>query len=129
MLDNCKSPEEPEKSASYYRFNVEVTYSNVAEGESDFPIFLYYGLWDLWGEFKSGSMEMTKIGANEARCYLPKVLISDPQSEGKHWVSVVDPNRQPWCHRGEDINVQGAYDQEIDTTLECSCLLFKMSKE
>lgn len=125
-LDNCKSPEGPE-SPIKYRYNVKVIYSDVAEGESDFPLYLYYGLHDLWGAFNSGYIIMTKIGENKARCYLPEVLINTGSS--KHLISVVDPNKQPWCHRGENIDVEGAYDQEISTTHYCSRLKFKMSKE
>ncbi|MFX1508301.1 MAG: hypothetical protein ACFFDC_19645 [Promethearchaeota archaeon] len=134
-LNNCKSPEEPEKPESYYwyRYNVEVIYSDVAEGESDFPLYLYYGLHDLWGSFNSGSIIMTKIGEKKARCYLPKVLCNVYNQkilhEGKHWVSVVDPNKEPWWHRGENIYVQGAYDLEISTNVGYSQLNFKMSKE
>ena len=134
-LENCKSPAEPERPESYYwyRYNVEVIYSDVAEGESDFPLYLYYGLHDLWGSFNSGAIKMTKIGEKKARCYLPKVLCNVYKNkiihDGKHWVSVVDPNKEPWWHRGENIYVQGAYDQEIATNVGYSCLLFKISKE
>ena len=124
-LDNCKSSVGPEKKSSLYRYNVEVIYSDVAEGESDFPLILYYGLVDVWGGFDSGNIVMTKIGEKKAKCYLSKVLIT----ESEHWVSVVDPNKEPWCHRGENIWVQGAYDSEISTSTYCSVLLFKMSKE
>ena len=128
-LDNCKSPVGPEERNSLYRYNVEVVYSDVAEGESNFPLFLYYGLNETWGSFNSGYIKMTKIEKKKAKCYIPKVLIIAEEDNYKHWVSVVDPNKQPWCHRGENIYVQGAYDLEISTTLYCSCLHFKMSKE
>jgi hypothetical protein len=127
VLDNCNSPEEPEKPKSKYRYNVEVIYSDVAEAESDFPLYLYYTLSEDWGAVSWGFIEMTKIGQKKARCYLPKVLTDDYQA-WKHEVSVIDPNKQPWCKRGENIDVQGAYDQEISTSTYCSVLLFKMSK-
>jgi hypothetical protein len=126
-LNNCKSPEGPEEPNPNYRYNVEVIYSDVAEGESDFPLFLYYGLHDAWGAFNSGYIEMTKIGENKARCYLSKVRIIPDGL--KHWVSVVDPNKEPWWHRGENIYVQGAYDLEISTNVGYSQLNFRMSKE
>ncbi len=130
-LDNCKSPVAPEKPPSYYwyRYNVEVIYSDVAEGESDSPLYLYYGLFDTWGAFNYGHIEMTKIGEKKARCYLPKVLLITEEANYKHSVSVVDPNKQPLCDRGENIDVQGAYELEISTQHYCSELLFKMSKE
>ncbi len=126
VLDNCKSPIAPEEQSSLYRYNVEVIYSDVAKGESDFTLYLYYGLHDVWGSFNSGYIKMTKIGEKKARCYLPEVLIIAEEDNSKHWVSVVDPNKQPWCHRGENIHVQGAYDLEISTRTRCSILLFKM---
>jgi hypothetical protein len=126
-LYNCMSPGNPDNSKSQrYRYNVEVIYSDVAEGESDFPLFLYYSLEDDWGVTKSGYSQMTKIGENKARAHIPKVRIHTSDSF-KHSVSVVDPNKEPWCHRGENIDVQGAYDLEISTTCYCSCLLFRMS--
>lgn len=129
-LDSCKSSESPEEPKSdLYRYNVEVIYSDVAEGESNFPLYMYYGLHDLWGAFESGNSRMTKIGDKKARAYIPKVLVIEEDSSSKHWVSVVDPNKEPWCHRGENIDVQGAYDLEISTTRYCSTLTFKMSKE
>jgi len=127
-LNNCKSPQEPEPIYEY-RYNVEVIYSDVAEGESDSPLYLYYGLYDIWGAFNSGQIRMTKIGEKKARCYLPKVIIITEEANYKHKVSVVDPNKQPLCDRGENIDVQGAYELEISTQHYCSELLFKMSKE
>jgi hypothetical protein len=134
---NCKSPEEPRRPESYYwyRYNVEVIYSDVAEGESDFPLYLYYGLYDLWGSFDSGYIKMDKTGEKRARCYIPKVLCNVYDGKeiigeaAKHWVSVVDPNKSPWCHRGENIEIQGGYELEISTSTYCSVLLFKMSKD
>lgn len=126
---SCKSPEEPEEPKSHYRYNVEVIYSDVAEGESNFPLFLYYGLWDLWGSFNSGDMIMTEIGDHKARCYLPEVLILTEDSTVKHWISVIDPNKEPWCKRGENIVVEGAYDLEIKSGMGGTYLSFKMSKK
>ena len=125
-LDNCKGPEGPEEPNPNYRYNVGVIYSDVAEGESDFPLFLYYGLHDILGAFDSGNIIMTKIGENKARCYLPKVRINPDGL--KHWVSVVDPNKEPRWHRGENIFVQGAYDLEISTNVGYSHLNFRMSR-
>ena len=130
-LDNCKSPVAPEElgPSLEYKYNVEVIYSDVAEGESDSPLYLYYGIYDIWGAFNSGQIRMTKIGEKKARCYLPKVIIHTEEDNIKHSVSVVDPNKQPLCDRGENIDVQGAYELEIGTQHYCSVLLFKMSKE
>jgi hypothetical protein len=132
-LDNCKSPvASGNKKSDLYRYNVEVIYSDVAEGGSDFPLFLYYGLHELWGAFESGNCRMSKIGEKKARAYIPKVLIVEEDSSSKHWVSVVDPNKEPFCHRGENIEVQGAYELEISKSTYPpyeSHLLFKMSKD
>ena len=134
-MATCRSPEESRQpeSDNWYVYNVEVIYTDVAEGESDSSILLYYGLHDLWGSFDHGYISMTKIGGKKARCFIPKVLCSiadgrDIMGNAKHSVSVLDYNKSPLCQRGENIEIAGAYDLEISTQTYCSALYFKMAK-
>ncbi len=127
-LDNCGGIKVREDFFEH-RYNVEVIYTNVAEGGSN--VTLYYVLYDPtasgWGKVP-GSIIMNKIEGNKARCYLPKVFIQHENGwDDKHTVSVVDENVAFYHHTGENIDIQGAYDLEIESVPNGTRLKFKMS--
>jgi len=128
-LNNCGGLKVRE---DYFEFsyNVEVAYTNVAEGGSN--VTLYYILYDPTTSGSNtvlGYIIMNKIGGNEARCYLPKVFVQHEDDFVKHKVSVVDENGEPNLHTGKNIYVQGAYELEIESVSNGTRLTFKMSKK
>lgn len=128
-LDSCKSPEEPEGYFKY-RYEVEVIYSGAAEGGGD--VTLYYILYDPVASGSGivpGYIKMNKFGGNKAYCYLPKVYVQHEDDLIKHKVSVVDENVAFNLHTGENIEIQGAYELEIESVSNGTRLTFKMSKE
>jgi hypothetical protein len=110
-----------------YRYNVEVVYSDAEEGEGS--VTLYYILYDPLGEVgsqKIGHLIMNRIEGNKARCYLPKVFVQHEDDLMKHIVSVVDENGDPLIHTGKNIDIQGAYELEIESVPNGTRLTFKM---
>ncbi|MFX0198014.1 MAG: hypothetical protein ACFFCW_17990 [Candidatus Hodarchaeota archaeon] len=110
-----------------YRYNVEVVYSDVEEGGGS--VTLYYILYDPLKEVGSqdiGYLIMNRIEGNKARCYLPKVFVQHEDDLMKHIVSVVDENGDPRLHTGKNINIQGAYELEIESVPNGTRLTFKM---
>jgi len=114
-LDNCKSPEAPEKHM--YRYNVEVIYTRAAGNYKHSPDKgqLHYYLYDpaitgrqSW-HLDFGTIDMNKIGENKYRCYLHKVFIQTPRKAEKHRVIVVDFI----TNSGMKVDIQGAFEQEI----------------
>ena len=116
-----------------FRYNVEVVYTNVAEDGSN--VTLYYILYDPTvsaGSKDTGYIVMEKIEGNKARCYIPKVFIQHESEIGwdtKHIASVVDKNVAFDVHTGENIEIQGAYELEIENVPNGTRLKFKMSKK
>jgi hypothetical protein len=112
-----------------YRYNVEVVYSNVAEGESS--VTLYYILYDPLregGSIDPGYIIMNRIEGDKARCYLPKVFVQHEDDLNKHKVSVVDKNVAQYLKTGKNIEIQGAYELEIESDdAGGTRLTFKMS--
>lgn len=99
-----------------YRYNVEVVYSNVAEGGSS--VTLYYVLYDPLregGSTNPGYIVMNRIEGNKARCYLPKVFVQHEDDFIRHKVSVVDKNAAPGLKTGKNIEIQGTYGLEIES--------------
>ena len=124
-LDNCKSPvapEEPEPNYEY-RYNVEVIYkpTTVDYPESQDYVGLNCYLYDpalmvppnpRFHDFSFFDME--KIGENKYRCYLSKVFIQTMAHSQKHYVLIgTDTRRDPRTPTAENIDIQGAYDQEV----------------
>ncbi len=110
-----------------YRYNVEVVYSNIAEGEKS--ITLYYILYDPLRESGStdpGFIIMNRIEGNRARCHLPKVFVQHEDDLIKHIVSVVDENEAPNLHTGKNVTIRGAYELEIESVSNGTRLKFKM---
>jgi hypothetical protein len=138
-LDNCKSPEEPEP-IDEYRYNVEVIYTR---GAGDYQkaqdyVRLHYYLYDPairdWPNYWTdlGTIKMYKIGENKYRCYLHKVFIQTPRKYKNHRV-IVDDWITNGGMKGESVDIQGAYAQEIEKIDELGNAIwiwvkFKMSK-
>ncbi len=144
-LDNCKSPvapEEPEPEPNYeYRYNVKVVYTHATEqGNPDLQT-LYCYLYDpaIPGSADSQKYDinyiyMDKIGENKYRYYLPKVFIQTTAHPTRHYVVIwFDKNEDTIMPTVENIDVQGAYAQEVNISDWASFykfrLYFKMSKE
>ena len=144
-LDNCVSPEGPEEPEPIYeyRYNDEVIYKHttVYYPKRQYWVRQHCYLYDpalmvppnpRYHDFSFFDME--KIGENKYRCYLSQVFIQTNLHSEKHYVLIgVDIRRDPRTPTAENINIQGAYDQEVKIydfdTFVNSRLYFKMSKE
>lgn len=144
-LDNCKSPvapEEPEPIYEYeyeYRYNIRVVFTHATEQISQDFQMLYCYLYDPalwvspdWQKYDQVYIKMDTIGKNEYRCYLPKVFIQTPAHPTRHYVVIwFDKNKDTIMPTIDNIDVQGAYDQEVEITDWTSFykfrLYFKMS--
>lgn len=133
-LDNCKSPEAPKELGYEYRYNVEVIYTRIAVKNPNMQenVTLNYHLNDPSYADTGGWLNMDKIETNKYRCYLPRVFIQTVEHPEKHRVTL-DDWRGGVFFNGENIHIQGAYDQEIKeedwSTFFKYPLLFRMSKE
>jgi len=143
-LDNCKSPvapEEPEPIYEYeyeYRYNIRVVFTHATEQINQNFQMLYCYIYDPtlsgWYKYDIVYIEMDKIGENKYSCYLPKVFIQTPAHSTRHYVVIwFDKNEDTIMPTIDNIDVQGAYDQEVEITDWATFykfrLYFRMSKE
>ena len=139
-LDNCKSPEAPEPIYEY-RYNVEVIYTRAAGNytQAQDKVRLHYYLHDpaitegQYWHLDFATIDMNKIGENKYRNYLHKVFIHTPRESKKHRV-IVDDFITNSGMKGESVDIQGAFEQEIierHVSLNAVRIMvdFKMSKE
>jgi hypothetical protein len=119
-LDNCKSPEEPEKpepTTYEYRYNIKVIYTPATVDYPERPdlVQLRYILFDPaikppnLRRYDGGVINMEKVGENKYRCYLHKAFVPslDWLNPPKHSVLIeTDTRRDSRTPTAEYISIQ-----------------------
>ncbi|HRY76918.1 MAG TPA: hypothetical protein P5524_02035 [Candidatus Paceibacterota bacterium] len=127
LITSCKSYTGPEPPTAEYKYDIQVTYTRdpakirFPEGNDEYTyLFGELSYPPSIGGVEHISIQMTKVGDNQFTCTIPKIWVNS--SGLYHVVRVQDPKlfipggENCTAYTGENIDISGSYDQQVNTT-------------